>query len=482
MSRNNPADIWQNWAENVSATPAQRHAPRDLDELVAVVQQAAAAGQRMRVAGNGHSWSPLVPTEGVMISVEHFKSIRLSEDRRTVIMGAAVTVDEFAAFLLANDVCQPSGVGFGVGTAQYGGILSTGCHGSGIEQKSVSDWVVGLELVDATGTPRTFTVEQDGERVMNALRLSLGMCGVIHTIHTRVEPMFRVHVVESKDPLDATLADLASIVLDNDYAEVSWMPFNDGAWVQKANRTQAPITRDGFGPPDNPFLDQIYAVGSAAALNAIELDPASTPGICQASFQVLYPDDYVAKITHYVHCSDYRFFLDSYKISDIEVVFDVDEQFDTVRQAFEIGRRKVEEWAAAGRYPLNITLGFRFIKDSDAILSSARGNSISCMVEIFSYYHTDLFETFAGELASAWLAALPRARTHWAKGFQFMRGYLPRLRHAFGDQLDEFLAVRAEIGVDPNNLFSNKVLDELFGLRPAAAPPGETAQAGAISR
>ncbi len=482
MSKGGPSNLWQNWAENVSATPAQHVAPKTVGELIELVQAAAARGQRVRVAGNGHSWSPLVPTDGLMISMEHFKEIRLSADRRTVTMGAAVTVDEFAAFLLENDVCQPSGVGFGVGTAQYGGVVSTGCHGSGIEQKSVSDWVVGLELVDASGAARTFTVEQDGERVMNALRLSLGMCGVIHTIHTRVEPMFRVHVVESKDPLDTTLANLASIVLDNDYAEVSWMPFNDGAWVQKANRTQAPVTRDGFGPPDNPFLDQLYTVGSAMALNAIELNPAMTPAVCQASFQVLYPDDYVAKITHYVHCSDYRFFLDSYKITDIEVVFDVDERFDAVRQAFAIGQQMVAQWAAAGRYPLNITLGFRFIKDSDAILSSARGNTISCMVEIFSYYRTDLFETFAGELASAWLAALPRARTHWAKGFQFMRGAIPKLRHAFGDQLDEFLAVRAEIGVDPNNLFSNTVLDELFGIGLRHPSADDAAQSGPISR
>jgi hypothetical protein len=465
MKSNDPTMIWQNWAENLSATPAQRHAPTTLEELIAIVKGARARGQRMRVAGNSHSWSPLVPTEGVMISMQHFDAIHLSHDRRTVTMQAGVTVDAFAQFLLANDVCQPSGVGIGLGAAQYGGVVSTGCHGSGIQQQSVSDWVVGLEIVTADGEVRSFSLEKDGDRVMNALRLSLGMCGVIHTITTKVEPMFRVHVVESKEPLSSTLAGLEALVMDNDYAEVSWMPFNDRVWVQKANRTDAPITRDGFAPPDNPFMDLVYKAGSAMALSAIETDPSMTPSILKASFLALDPGDYVAKITHYVHCADYRFFLDSYKISDIEVIFEIDDRFDSVRNAFAIAAAKIDQWAAAGRYPLNVTLGFRFIKDSDALLSPARGNRITCMVEIFSYHRTDLFETFAGELATEWMAELPRARPHFAKGFQFMKTAIPTMREAFGEQLGSFMDVRTELGVDPDNLFSNTILDELFSIR-----------------
>lgn len=467
MNSSDPTKIWQNWAENLSATPTQRHAPKTLEELIAVVKSASAHGHRMRAVGNGHSWSPLVPTEGVMISMQNFNAIHLADDRRTVTMQAGVTVDAFAQFLLANDVCQPSGVGIGLGEAQYGGIVSTGCHGSGIEQQSVSDWVVGLEIVTAGGVLRSYSLAKDGRQVMDVLCLSLGLCGVIHTITTKVEPMFRVHVVESKEPLAATLAGLEALVMKNDYAEVSWMPFNDGVWVQKANRTDAPITRDGFAPPNNPFMDLVYRAGSAMALSVIENDPSMTPSLLKASFLALDPGDYVAKVTHYIHCADYRFFLDAYKISDIEVIFEIDERFDSVRKAFAIASAKIDQWATAGRYPINVTLGFRFIKDSDATLSPARGNRYTCMVEVFSYHRTDLFETFAGELATAWMTELPRARPHFAKGFQFMKKAIPLMREAFGEQLRSFLAVRAALGVDPDNLFSNAILDELFSIHRA---------------
>jgi hypothetical protein len=200
------------------------------------------------------------------------------------------------------------------------------------------------------------------------------------------------------------------------------------------------------------------------ALDALETAPEMTPDILKTSFQMLDPGDYVSKITHYLHNADYGFLLDRYRLLDIEVVFDIDESFDTVRRAFAIAAEKVEQWQKNGQYPLNSTLGFRFIKNSDALLSSCKGNTYTCMAEIFSYHKTNQFDVFAGELVEAWLKELPNGRPHWAKAFQYTPNAVPAIREAFGSQLIEFLKVRKEIGVDPDNLFVNDVLAELFGL------------------
>jgi hypothetical protein len=465
MKNHHPTNRWQNWAENVSAEPTLLLAPTNKEEILQLIQMARAEQRKVRVAGSGHSWSPLVPTRDVMVQMHHFNQLSLNEDKTLVTMQAGVTVDQLAQFLLDNEVCVPSNVGIGLGEAQYGGIISTGCHGSGIQMPSISDWIMEFELISSDGEIKVFSQEKDGSRVMNALRLSLGMCGVIFSMKLKVQPMFNVHVAESKEPLDATLAGLKQLVLGNDYAEVSWMPFNDGVWVQKANTTQEPITRNGFLPPTNAFRDKLYEAGSALALDMLQVSPELTPELLKTSFQVLEPGDYVSRITHFLHNGDYRFFLDRYKLSDIEVVFDIDENFDSVRKAFEITAQKVEQWKSMGRYPLNATLGFRFIKNSAALLSPARDNTYTCMIEIFSYYKTDLFEVFAGEVATAWMKELPRARPHWAKGFQFMPEAIPLMREAFGEQFAEFLAVREELGVDPHNMFTNDFLQKLFALR-----------------
>jgi len=456
--------IWQNWAGNVTGAPTAIEVPETREAIVALIARARAAKQRVRVAGSGHSWGPLVPTDGVLVRMTQFAELSLSADKTILTLGPAVTVDQLAAFMIEHGVCVPSSVGIGLGEATMGGVFSTGCHGSGIALPSVSDWIVGVELVTSNGDVREFSLKRDGAEVMNALRLSLGMLGIVTRYHIQVQPMFNVHVVEWKAPVHETLAGVKALVLENDYAEVSWMPFNDGIWVQKANRTTRPATRHGFTPPPNAFRDKLYELGSALALDAIETNPALIPDILRASFQMLDPGDYVSSITHYIHNADYGFFLDRYKLIDTEVAFEIDESFDAVRRAFAIAARKIDEWKARGQYPLNVTLGFRFIKNSDALLSSCHGNQRSCLAEIFSYHKTPFFAEFAGEVFSAWLDELPRARVHWAKAFQYVPDMVTRLRAAFGRQFDDFLAVRERMNVDPHDMFVNETLAALFGL------------------
>ena len=62
------------------------------------------------------------------------------------------------------------------------------------------------------------------------------------------------------------------------------------------------------------------------------------------------------------------------------------------------------------------------------------------------------------------MKALPRARLHWAKAFQFVPDTVAAIREAFSSQLTEFLEIRRKIGVDPHNLFVDDVLAQLFGL------------------
>src|SRR5688572_21241959 len=59
---------WQNWSGSASDTAPQR-APASVDELAALVRQAAADGTRVRVAGSGHSFSPIARSDGVRVSL-----------------------------------------------------------------------------------------------------------------------------------------------------------------------------------------------------------------------------------------------------------------------------------------------------------------------------------------------------------------------------------------------------------------------------
>src|SRR5262245_64076025 len=81
----------------------------------------------------------------------------------------------------------------------------------------------------------------------------------------------------------------------------------------------------------------------------------------------------------------------------------------------------VDEWAARGRYPLNVAVNARFIGSSDALLSPAFGPGVTCYIEALSMEPTEGWTEFSAELAARWLA-IPGALPHWAKEFEHVPG------------------------------------------------------------
>jgi hypothetical protein len=94
-------------------------------------------------------------------------------------------------------------------------------------------------------------------------------------------------------------------------------------------------------------------------------------------------------------------------------------------RSFDDTRRLVDEYAARGKYPLDLVLNYRFIGPSKALLSPAYGPGISCYPDALCFGRTPDWEEFTAELAAAWMKD-PSAIPHWAKEFE----HVPRPRCA----------------------------------------------------
>ena len=57
---------------------------------------------------------------------------------------------------------------------------------------------------------------------------------------------------------------------------------------------------------------------------------------------------------------------------------------------------------------------------------------------------------------------LPNARTHWGKQFSKIPGIAEHLRRVLDEDLQNFLKIRDNLGVDPDKLFVNPFLEHLF--------------------
>ena len=451
--------LWQNWGESVTASPREVLAPTSMDELVEIVHRARKRHGRIRVVGSGHSWSPLVPCNDTLVSMAGFTDISISDDKTAVTVQPGLTIDQFASFLIQSGVCIPSNVGHGVGEATIGGVVSTGCHGSGITMSSTSDYVVALTILTSRGQFVTF--DNSNEEMLNAARISLGLFGIITSMTFRVEPSYNVHVVDFPQQVDDALEGLRDFVKGNEYAEFSWIPFTTTAYMNKANKTSDSITRQGQDPTITSLKKKENKALAENAVFTLLSSPDQTPQVCRENMELMPYYDYVANITDYLHNSDYYSIMQS-KVADIEIIFDIDDGFNSVKKCFMLFKESVEAWATSGLYPMNGSLGFRFIKNSDCTISPARGNTYSCLAELTSFFKTNLFEQFSGELCKAWIRELPNARPHWAKGFQFMPNARLSVRQSYGTQLSEFWQLRKEANVDPDNLFTNDYLLSIF--------------------
>ncbi|TMB87206.1 MAG: FAD-binding protein, partial [Chloroflexi bacterium] len=83
---------WTNWAGIYSCRPLSIDSPASEDEIVAIVLAAAERGERVKVAGSGHSFTDIACTEGRLIKLDRYnKVLEVDRDTRTVRVQAGIT-------------------------------------------------------------------------------------------------------------------------------------------------------------------------------------------------------------------------------------------------------------------------------------------------------------------------------------------------------------------------------------------------------
>src|ERR1700684_53226 len=87
---------WRNWVGNRTFTPAFRAVARTEEEVAAAVRAAGARGLGVRVAGAGHSFTPVVQTDGLLLDIAAMAGVRsVDPDRRRAVVGAATEIRGF---------------------------------------------------------------------------------------------------------------------------------------------------------------------------------------------------------------------------------------------------------------------------------------------------------------------------------------------------------------------------------------------------
>lgn len=216
---------WTNWVGNQSCTPARRAAPSSEDEVAQVVADASARGLPVRVAGAGHSFTPVVETEGLLLDVRGLGGIRsIDRGSRRVVVGPATTIGDFAVPLWAEGL---SLVNQGdIVAQQIAGAISTATHGSGLRLGSFSSGVRRVRLVTASGE----VVEiGEGDERLHAAQVSVGMLGVITEIELEVAAAYRLRERIEHWSWDEAWGRFDELAREHRHYSFFWMPSEGSA-------------------------------------------------------------------------------------------------------------------------------------------------------------------------------------------------------------------------------------------------------------
>src|SRR5690625_3484734 len=86
---------WKNWSGSFLNKPEKILYPRNENDVVKIIKHCNYSGEKMRIIGAGHSFTPLAVTNGILVSLQHLSGIEKVdyEKKRVTIWGGTTLYD-----------------------------------------------------------------------------------------------------------------------------------------------------------------------------------------------------------------------------------------------------------------------------------------------------------------------------------------------------------------------------------------------------
>ncbi|MDJ0788748.1 MAG: D-arabinono-1,4-lactone oxidase [Myxococcota bacterium] len=230
------AERWDNWAGNLGCDAARIERPASEPEVQEAVRSAARGGLPVRVAGSGHSFQPLVATEGMLLSLDGLSGVLSADPDSGLARVAAGTKLHAIGEPLHEAGLAMQNLG-DVDVQALAGALSTGTHGTGRTLRNLPSQIEALRIVGADGEVRVFDASDPD--ALDAARISLGAFGVITEVTLRCVPSYRLHETTRRLSPDEAMAEADAVSRANRHWEFWWYPGRDFCEVKTLALTDA---------------------------------------------------------------------------------------------------------------------------------------------------------------------------------------------------------------------------------------------------
>ncbi len=193
---------WSNWGGNQVCTPALTVRPRSEQEIVDAVRYAIGEGLTVRVAGTGHSFTPVVQTGGMLLDLSQLQQVTgIDTDRQRVRALGGTAISEFGEPLWKAGLSLSNQGDIDV--QAIAGAISTGTHGSGIQLGSFSSSVRWIKLL--TGLGEVIEIGESDLRRLRAAQVAVGTLGVILEVELQATTAYYLREQISYETTDELL-------------------------------------------------------------------------------------------------------------------------------------------------------------------------------------------------------------------------------------------------------------------------------------
>jgi hypothetical protein len=445
---------WSNALGTTYALPRWAWAPRSAGEVIEAVHRATAEGHRVRMTGNGHSFSDVAVNEDWLLSprgLQRILDIDAASLRQGVNPSMLVRVQAGVSIHALNRALGLRGLALenmgGAEVQTFIGAASTGTHGSGLAFGPLASQIVALQVVGADGRlvqvepsdgitePSRFSESlpelpsvpialEQNDQTFRALTVGLGCLGIVYAAIVRVVPKYWlverrtmttweflaapggvVDCLMAKAPIWPAVPDKSPLPSGSclppsgsepDHVEVYYTPYAAADGTHAALLTQrwrVPCKPPGVGEPRGSLL---YTPGTDLSVLFDKLGllsrlyPNKTADVRQ--FHVFQLEQLAQR--YYANIS-YDVFsigaLNDLSAYGVEPAFDLCQTKDAVLQ----NCRLAEQFGVEGIHH-TAPVSLRFVKAADAYLAMQQGRDTTAMeMDVFAgmYGVEDLLQT-----------------------------------------------------------------------------------------
>jgi FAD/FMN-containing dehydrogenase len=363
----------------------------------------------VRVAGAGHSFTPVVETSGVLLDLSALRGVMDTdpENKRATALAGTRIHDFYEPLWRAGLALRNQG---DIDTQQIAGAVATATHGSGTQYTSLSGVVRGMRLVTATGD--LLDIGEDDPDLLHAAQVAVGMLGVVTRVELAVTDAYRLREQVSLRSWEDVMEHWDDLVSEHRHFGFFWLPTEESAMLYN-------LTGHGGRMADQCYVKIYDEVAPDVADDDTE---GRRVGRCYRIFPMVYDRNF----------------------HELEYFVPLEQGPQALQAMRELMRSRLPESV----YPLEV----RTVGADDALLSP-QYKTATTVISVSGKPGTDYWDYLRSVDA---LLSDFRARVHWGK-LHFLTS---EQLHALYPRAGDFIALRREL--DPDGVFLNHHLRPLF--------------------